>query len=120
MNEKIVLPNVSKLLSGWLKREGRSMSRVSVEMGHSTNYLGLALGGGNPRVELLIRLSNLTGINLLDMYMELLSPELRATAGDRELRREIEVLRTELVATQAELEATKAERDKYWEVIARR
>jgi lambda repressor-like predicted transcriptional regulator len=107
------LPNLSKHIAAVLKQRGTSMRILSKYLGYTPNYLTNALKGKNPRIEMLIALSNLMGMNLIDSYSYLLDPANRATAQERLLQQKIEQLTTEL-------ETVKAERDKYWEVVAKK
>lgn len=113
MKTTIELPNMRKVLAELLKKQGSSMRTLSLKMGRTSNYLTLAFESRSPRIGLLIEVSNLTGINLFDIYLGLLDPGVPGTSKEV-------VLQDKIDALTKELEATKAERDKYWEVIARR
>ena len=113
MSTKIELPDLAKSLPAILKRQGSSMRKVSLSMGHPHNYLATNLQSKNPRIALLIELSARTGLNMLEPYMNMLEPAIRPTSQERLLLQKI----TDLAA---ELETVKAERDKYWEVVAKK
>jgi lambda repressor-like predicted transcriptional regulator len=113
MKTTIELPNMRKVLAELLKKQGSSMRTLSLKMGRTSNYLTLAFESRSPRIGLLIEVSNMTGINLFDIYLGLLDPGVPGTSKEV-------VLQDKIDALTKELEATKAERDKYWEVIARR
>lgn len=113
MTDPATLPDIRTIVLSLLKKQGRTLSRASQGMGRSAYYLSVALRDRNPRIGMLMDLSDELGTNLLGYYQDHMPPGVRYTPRDVAYQQEIKALK-------AELETVKAERDKYWAVIAGR
>ncbi len=99
-------PNLLGFLNARAKSKGTSLKAICKQMDRPHNFLHTHLRTNNPRIQVLLELSDLINVNLLETYMALLKPTVRPTAVERDLVRQ-------LAEKTAELEAVKAERDKY-------
>jgi hypothetical protein len=104
------LPNVLAHVAGAAHKRNYTLTRMSRAMGRNSNYLHQALGKGDPRIGLLLQLSEMLHQNLLEPYLALLPPTIGPTEAERELQKQVDDL-------SARLAATEAERDKYWQAI---
>jgi hypothetical protein len=113
MTDPKELPDIRDAVKALLMKQNKSMHMASRRMGRSHNFLSLTLRDRNPRIGLLIDLSEELGTNLLNYYLDHMPPSVRLTARDVAHREEINALK-------AELERVKEENAKLWGVIAGR
>jgi|GEM_PF-892587 len=104
------MPNMLAHIAGLAHQRNYTLSKMSRGMGKSSNYLHQALAKGDPRVGLLLQLSDMLQHNLLEPYIALLPPTVGPTETELALKQQIAELSARLVATEAE-------RDKYWEAV---
>jgi hypothetical protein len=107
------LPDLLIAVKTLLLKQNKFMHMASKGMGRSPYYLTVALRDRNPRIGLLMYLSEELGTNLLNYYLDHMPPSVRLTARDVAHREEINALK-------AELERVKEENAKLWGVIAGR
>lgn len=111
MSTKNEYPNLSSVVATLLKQQGGSLRSHSLKMGQASNYLSTNLRANNPRISLLIELSNALDYNLLEAYRPFLKPEVASTAVERDLKQKMNDLTAELLRVTEE-------KDRYWAVIA--
>ena len=109
------LPLMNGIIRAWIKSQGRSLRKLSKQMGQGENYLQQNLKSNDRRPSLLIELSGWLGANMFEPYLLILdaNPIIKPTEKEQKLLTEIESLKKEL-------EEVKKERDRYWEVIGKR
>lgn len=110
---KYELPDLLSVINTLAKHNGTSLKSICKRMGRQHNFLHTHLRTKNPRIDVLMELSDLMNVNLLEAYLPLLQPTVRPTAVERDLIQQ-------LAAKTAELETVKAERDKYWGLLEKR
>lgn len=113
MTDPKELPDIRDIVKALLNRQNSTMHKASKRMGRSHNFLTLALRDRNPRIGLLLDLSEEVGTNLLNYYLDQMPPSVRLTARDI-------VARDEITALKAELETVKTENARLWGVIEKR
>jgi len=106
-------PDLLGAINAMAKSKGTSLKAICQRMDRPHNFLHTHLRTNNPRIEVLLELSDLMNVNLLETYMALLKPTVRTTAVERDLIQQ-------LAAKTAELETVKAERDRLWGVLEKR
>ncbi len=110
---KYQLPNLLNVVNGLAKNRGITLRSICIRMNRQHNFLNSHLRTNNPRIDVLLELSDLLNVNLLEAYLPLLQPKVRPTALERDLIRQ-------LAERTAELETVKAERDRLWGVVEKR
>lgn len=113
MEPKTDLPDLNKAVAALLKKRDSSLRALSLQMGHSHNYLSTALQRRNLPIGLLLELSRALEVNLLELYLPQLPAHVRATAVERGLHQRINDLT-------AELHRVTEEKDRYWKVIEKK
>jgi len=107
------MPEIRAHIAGMAHKRNYTLTKMSRAMGRNSNYLHQALSKGDPRIGLLMQLSDMLQQNLLEPYLALLPPTIGPTAAERELIQQ-------LAERTAELETVKAERDRLWGVVEKR
>ena len=110
---KYQLPNLLNVINGLAKNRGITLRSICISMNRQHNFLNSHLRTNDPRIDVLLELSDLLNVNLLEAYLPLLQPKVRPTALERDLIRQ-------LAERTAELETVKAERDRLWGVVEKR
>ena len=103
-------PDHRAFISSRIRAKKISMRQISLQWGHAENYVARALADPDPRIGLLLQLSDTLRENLLEPYVKSLDPTLRPTAAERQLQQQ-------LSDTQLQLMRITEERDRYWEAL---
>jgi hypothetical protein len=111
--KKPKMPDIRAHIAGMAHKRNYTLTKMSRAMGRNSNYLHQALSKGDPRIGLLMQLSEMLHHNLLEPYLALMPPTIGPTAAERDLIQQ-------LAAKTAELETVKAERDRLWGVVEKR
>lgn len=109
--EPSALPDMANIVKGFANTQSSNRARVAKALGMSSATLNGLLKGRNPRIELLLALSQGLEFNLLDLYLPLLPERLRQTNETRALQAQLEQLQEEKNAVQQKLEASERERE---------
>ena len=80
-------------------------------MGMSRSALANLLKSRNPRIELLVALSQSVEYNLLEFYISLMPERLRGTTETRKLQEQLDQMEEEKETLQQKLEASERERE---------
>lgn len=105
------LPDIANAVKAFADTQNSNRARVAKALGTSSATLAALLKGRNPRIEMLLALSEALEFNLLDLYMRLLPERLRATTETRQMAEQMEGLQQEMDALRHELDSVKRERD---------
>ncbi|MCF8278448.1 MAG: hypothetical protein K9J17_17100 [Flavobacteriales bacterium] len=105
------LPDLKNLVKVFANTQNSNPARVAKAMGVTSSNLNDRTKGRNPRIEMLLALSEALEYNLLDFYLRLLPERLRSTTETRQLEQQIEELQAQHLALKQELESTTRERD---------
>ncbi len=112
VKSKKELPDIAAIARNWAKYKGTSLRSISRKLKKNPQYLHQNLHSRDVRPSVLLALSDFLGKNLFEYYLELLPPNVRPTAREKELIQEIEALKKEL-------KRVGEERDRYWEKIGK-
>lgn len=110
-HEPSALPDIANAIKAFADTQNSNRARVAKALGLSSSALAYLTKGRNPRIELIVALSEALEFNLLDLYLRLLPERLRATTETRLLEQQLNHSQQEKNALQQELDLVKRERD---------
>ncbi len=105
------LPDIANAFKAFANSKNSNRSRVAKALGLPQATLANLLKSRNPRIELLLALSEGLEHNLLSLYLPLLPERLRETDETRALREKVEQLEEEKQALQLKIESYERERE---------
>lgn len=105
------LPDIANAVRAFADTQNSNRARVAKAIGISSSALAALIKGRNPRIELLLALSEALEFNLLDLYMRLLPERLRATTETRQMAEQMAEMQRQKEALRQELDSVKRERD---------
>lgn len=104
------LPDFDAAVKEFSITKNTNRARLAKVLGMSSPTLTGMIKGRNPRIELLLALSEALQVNLFDLYLRLLPEHLRATTETRQLQEQLDQMTKEKDALEAKL--TNAERER--------
>jgi hypothetical protein len=66
---KYQLPNLLNVVNGLAKNRGITLRSICISMNRQHNFLNSHLRTNNPRIDVLLELSDLLNVNLLEAYL---------------------------------------------------